>query len=293
MKINELKSKIKSKTININKEIVMLYSDDNSYFLCFQYINAIKDCLNKKLIFIKSIKEIQLNNFIDNNNYIYILNQEEVKETIKNIPNLIVVTKKIEYPETIEFPKLLDWQIADYITYQLPGLKENEKTWLLKVCNNNMYKLNNEIKKIKIFNNNKYSAIFNYFYEDNLYSNLTTFNIFDFTNSIVKKNIKKTCQIMKKFKYINIESVSIIAILNKQFLNIVMIQDNPKITSESLNISYKQFQAIKYNCGIYTSKQLYSIIEFLSSFDTELKKGNLDMTNEQLVYYIVCKIFSF
>ena len=56
-------------------------------------------------------------------------------------------------------------------------------------------------------------------------------------------------------------------------------------------MSEKQFNFLRYNqCNKYSNEQLFNIYNFLTDIDYRLKSGLLDMSNNQLNYYIISKI---
>jgi hypothetical protein len=54
-------------------------------------------------------------------------------------------------PWVIKFPKLLDWQMADYVKAYSPLLPDSEVEELINLCNRDIYRLNNELHKLTLF----------------------------------------------------------------------------------------------------------------------------------------------
>jgi hypothetical protein len=285
-----LKAQILDRTLSDNS-LIFKY-EDNKY-LCFKYIDEIAKFKNKNKFFINSINEIDLDSF-EYDKFLYILDIDELKENIPNcINNLIVVCNKISEDIAVEYvsiSKLADWHLKDYISIKLPGLKEEEIDWLVDITKKDIYRLENESNKIKIFPKESQRTIFKLINEGDGYSDLNTLNIFDFTNSIMKRNLSKIKEILYCIEKLDVDAFALIALLLKNFLNLINIQMGIKPTPEGLGLTYNQFKAIGYNCGKYKNEELIKIFEFLTSIDNEVKSGNLDIENEDLISYLICNI---
>ena len=78
----------------------------------------------------------------------------------------------------------------------------------------------------------------------------------------------------------------------KNIKNIINIQLDVTASAEKLNMQQKQFNAIKYNCGKYTSTELINIYKFLLDIDYRLKNGELIFNNKQFRDYLICNILN-
>ena len=54
----------------------------------------------------------------------------------------------------------------------------------------------------------------------------------------------------------------------------------------------RQFKAIQYNCNKYSDNKLIDIYEFLNGIDYRLKSGLLELTNKELVCYILAHVIN-
>lgn len=295
MLLSKLKENIKNNTID-STPIIFSYTEMNSKFICYQYIKAITSLKKLTICFIQDLKDIPQSSFMTEDDSLYVLDVEEIKDIdLKGVSNLVVVAKKL--PDNMKdlitvVPKVQEWQIHDYIKKELPGLEEKKITWFQKVCKNDIYRIDVECKRLSIFDKKDQEKVFNELYEDNIYKDLTSLTIFDLTNAIIKRNKALASSILANYDFIDIQGPGIGVILNKQFFNILNIQCDPKATAESLGISFKQFQAIKYNnVGRYKEDQLRSMLKFLSNIDYDIKSGRLDISDRQFVSYVVTKMF--
>lgn len=294
----ELKAKINSKELS-DEGIVLKYSDND--FICNQYIKEIASYKNKEIVYIENTNDVQENIFGDDN-YLYVLKTDKFNEPIDSLKNNIIIVCKelgdacrLDY---IDMIKIENWQILDYAKYKLPGLSEEEIRWLCDICKYDIYRLDNECSKMSIFNKIEQEQVFESINADDGYVDLNPLTIFNFINYLIKKDIKGIVSILKDLKNIDVEGTGCVTILRKQFLNIINIQLNPKATAESLNMSVKQFNAVRYNCGKFSNSKLIDIYDFLTSIDYRIKSGELQFCNDnrlnnaKLVDYIACNILS-
>ncbi len=278
---------------NLPKYMYILKYEDNT-FLAHQYINRIASNLNKNIEYINDINSISIINDLTTDDNLYVYITDKLEDYINN-PSLIIICKSIKREieeklinNIIELPKLINWQIKNYVKTQLPRLDINKLDWLCNITNYDIYRLNNEINKIKLFTSASNNMIFDELNSDDNYNDLSIFTIFDLSNAILKKDINKLNNVLNEINNLNIDPIPLINILEKNFINILNLQTNPKITANDLNLNYKQFLAMKYNCNIYTNNQLFKILKFLTSIDQLIKEGKIDYNI--LIDYIIVNI---
>ena len=98
----------------------------------------------------------------------------------------------------------------------LPGLSNEEVNWLSDITKD-IYRLSNEVDKIKIFNKKEQSLIFRLLNEEDSYSDLNSNTIFNFTNAITKRDIKAVKNILETIETMDVESMGVMSILYKSF----------------------------------------------------------------------------
>ena len=112
--------------------------------------------------------------------------------------------------------------------------------------------------------------------------------IFDLVNALVKRDKEA----LKKVNLSNVEPFGLLALLIKNFKQVIDIQLAKNATAESLGISGKQFWAIRnYSCGKYAREDLLYIYKFLTDIDLKIKTGKLDTAI--MVDYIISKFIIF
>lgn len=298
MQLIDLKNKLEDGTLG-EDPIVFKYSDNK--FLCEQYVSSIAKSRKLSILYIDSLEELDSHEdlFEDGSYYLYVWHVDKIMSVISpEYKNLVVICKEPGVNECIEIPKLINWQVDDYIKMRLPGLSEKERQWLCTAAKYNIYRLEQECNKISSFISADQQVIFKEMNLENMFCDLNTLNIFNFTNAIIKKDICTLNDMLSNILFYDIEGIGVVTILIKNIKNIIDIQFNSKATAESLNMPPKQFAAIKYNVGKFTNEQLIKIYEFLLSIDHRLKSGDFSFSsgtrenNNQMVNYLTVKMLN-
>lgn len=303
MDIKELKASIMNKNIQ-NSFIIFKYTDND--FLPLQYLHEIRNTRKCDIQFIDRIQDIlstssfffedALSDVIN----VFICDVFDVATTqLKDKTNLIVITKKISdecsslfKDYIVEFPKLEEWQLKDYAYSLAPGVSEKELDGLIRICNKNIYRLDKELKKIKIFTESEQKYTFKKFVEDGIFDDLSDHNIFDFCSAILKKDISSLTRLYSEISKIDVEPLGLVKLLYDNLRTIISIQLDPSATAELIGIAANRFWAIKKNsCGYYTKDQLLMAFYMITDIDRKLKSG--EITTDIMIDYIVCHMLSF
>lgn len=292
MNIIELKKNIEDKTLN-DSFLILKYSDFP--FIARQYIEAISEFKNKPIVYVESLDDITSNIFGEDDN-LYVMNIDKIDKQFRfaSLDNKIVICKSIDADVlegmrqyVVEIPKLQQWQIRAYTAKNLPGLSNEEINWLSDVTKD-IYRLSNEVDKIKIFNKKDQGQIFSLLNEEYAYGDLNSSTIFNFTNAITKRDIKTVKNILDTIETMDAEPMGVVSILYKSFKNILNIQMSANATAESLGMNPRQFNAIKYNLGKFNNTELIKIFDMITLVDYQLKSGNLP--NDNIIDYLLINI---
>lgn len=292
MNIIELKKNIEDKTLN-DSFLILKYSDFP--FIARQYIEAISEFKNKPIVYVESLNDITSNIFGEDDN-LYVMNIDKIDKQFRfaSLDNKIVICKSIDADVlegmrqyVVEIPKLQQWQIRAYTAKNLPGLSNEEINWLSDVTKD-IYRLSNEVDKIKIFNKKDQGQIFSLLNEEYAYGDLNSSTIFNFTNAITKRDIKTVKNILDTIETMDAEPMGVVSILYKSFKNILDIQMSANATAESLGMNPRQFSAIKYNLGKFNNTELIKIFDMITLVDYQLKSGNLP--NDNIIDYLLINI---
>lgn len=271
---------------------------DNVGLLSSQYIKAIAENTHKELIYIETLNDIpQVNNDIFgaiDNNIIYILKIDKLSENIENIKNIIIVTKNIDKNINkniiINIPEIEDWQLLDYIKTKIKGCTENQFNFLFENLKSEPLRLDHELDKVAIFPEASRKFILQQMFDDGCFDDLTSFNIFSISNALITKNIEETSHILEKIKNIDVNAIGLTTILYNNFKNIINIQLGFNPTADSLGLSQKQFNALKYRINRYSGEKLINIFKIILNIDKKLKLGELPV--EIIIDYLVLNILS-
>ena len=292
MNIIELKKNIEDKTLN-DSFLILKYSDFP--FIARQYIEAISEFKNKPIVYVESLNDITSNLFGEDDN-LYVMNIDKIDKQFRfaSLDNKIVICKSIDADVlegmrqyVVEIPKLQQWQIRAYTAKNLPGLSNEEINWLSDVTKD-IYRLSNEVDKIKIFKKKDQGQIFRLLNEEYAYGDLNSSTIFNFTNAITKRDIKTVKNILDTIETMDAEPMGVVSILYKSFKNILNIQMSANATAESLGMNPRQFSAIKYNLGKFNNTELIKIFDMITLVDYQLKSGNLP--NGNIIDYLLINI---
>lgn len=292
MNIIELKKQIENKTLD-DSFFILKY--DDSSFIAKQYIEEIASFKNKEIVYVDSFESTTQSVF-GTDNCLYVMFTDKITKVLntKALNNKIVVCKSIDpllvedlKDFVVDIPKLQQWQIKTYITKLLPGLSADEINWLVETCKD-INRLVNEAEKISIFHKAQQQIVFRLLNDEDAYADLNSTTIFNFTNAITKRNKKEVQEILESIENMDVEPMGVVTILYKSFRNIIDIQMSQNPTPESVNMSPKQFSAVKYNCGKFSNDELIKIFDLITLVDSQLKSGNIP--NEKIVDYLLINI---
>ena len=296
MELRELKNKILAQETLSFPLLFINYDND---YLIKSYVKKIAENNSLTIKEIESIKEmvdIESGMFKEADYlYIYNLNKDDnlSKEQLKDYKIILIsdTDRKDSDIEKVVFNKLENWQIEAYVQTLLPGLDNQEVSWLCKNAKYDIWRLDNEASKLNIFDKKDQSKILMAINDDNGYVDLNELTIFNLSNAIMNKDMLGIKKVVEDIDNIDVEGTGLVTILLKNFLNIINIQTNSKATAQSLGMSEKQFRYLQYNqCNKYSNEELFNIYNFLTDIDYKLKSGLLEMTNNQLNYYVLSHI---
>ena len=300
MDIKRLKKEILNKTLN-DDLIIFEVKDDSSYFVVNQYIKEISNFKNLEISYENNIQNISNSLFnVDNSLVVCDLRGDktgvtEISDSISNIKNTVIIMDNIPTKiwnifesQIVVVPKLENWQIQDYVYSRLNGVKKEELDKFIINYNYNIQDLENEINKLSIFDEKSRDFYFRSFIEEGLFDKFNQFTLFDLSNAITSRNIDKVSQIISSNT--KIELIPLIGLLYNNFKNIINIQLDKYSSFQSLGMSQKQYNAIKYyNCNKYSKEELFKILKLLDSIDNKLKKGEIqeDIIFNYILIYIL------
>lgn len=282
MNLQELKAHIENNTL---KENLLIFTGDGD-FIFKQYLHKYVTDNSLDIKYIESIDEISSSNmFAFSSNVLYLLETDTfIKEPASHNRVWVKCKKNKSKTDSIELPKLEEWQLEDYIKSKCFGLKDSEVKELLRCYKDNPFRLDLELDKILITGTYKYI-------KDQLYTDVANYMIFDLTTALVKRDKKKVSDILIEIEHIDVEPFGLLTLMTKNFRQLIDIQLAINPTAGSVGVSDKQFWVLKkYNSGYYNREELVKIYKWLLDIDKRIKNGELD--TKYLNEYIITKIIN-
>lgn len=302
MTLEDLKTSIENGVLDYP---LIIFQCDDSAFIPHQYLRRIVRESGKELIPISSIDEIfnvqpslffrevddKLYRFFDCDTL------ECFSSKANELENTFIICKKVKDSISTEcssyivkVPKLESWQIQDYVYSIATGVDTQKLDRLIKVCNGDIYRLDQELKKLVIFSDIEKPHVFDEFSSDGIFSDLSEFTIFDLSTAILKKDFNTIKSVLIDIDNIDIEPIGLQKVLTDNFRDIIAVQlakdPQPEYFEKVFGWKKSKFWAIKYSCGVYTKSQLIKIYEFLTSINFG------DIPEGQLISYLITHIIS-
>lgn len=289
MTCRELKEAILKKAVDTGDCLFLVYED--STFLARQYAKAIADGKGLTLTRVDSSEELPVEDaFGTDDGNLYVLFADEVRKLDGRHPNSIVICRKTS-GDSVKMPKIEDWQVLDYMKTKCPGLSEDELMWLQQACGKDINRIEGETDKISMFPKERQTAMFESFMADGNYSGEGQGSSFDLVNAILRRDKGALLGILKRNGADGTDAIGLATLLRNGMRNVIKIQFNPSATPESTGMKDGQFKAVKYyNSGKYQNSALIDAYAFLTSIDAMLKRGELQMSNDRLIDYIICNV---
>ena len=304
MTIESLKELIET---NAELDSMYIFLNSENTFLSNQYIAEISKKKNLKIVYVEDLKALipdkndifGVEEAIDST-CLYVYHQEtfDFKNSgLKDLKNLIIVcdkiddeTKEIFDPYIIKMPKLEEWMIKDYVYTIADGVDTVKLDWLIKVTNNDIYRIENEIAKISIFPKVERNYIFDLLMEEDAFADLNNYHIFDLSTALLQKDLTKIAELVEDEKTWDLTSLALNVLLYNNFSKLIKVQMSKDRSPERLGLQQKQIYAIAKNYGKYSNEQLKNILYMLSDFDYAFKNGTLYETIG--CDYMILKILS-
>ena len=183
-----------------------------------------------------------------------------------------------------EKAKIINTKNVDLNTYIKDGLKDYDidKTLITLIkdkCNNNYHRITNEINKIKLYkeDNKKITK------EDInvLIKKDLNINIYDLTNAINKKDIRKSLELFNELLKNNEDEIKILGSLANNYrllMNIknLVTQYKDEEIIKKLKMHPYRLKMLKEQSNNYTKEEISKIINKLQKIDINIKSGLID-----------------
>ena len=304
MKIEELKEKIENKRLD-DSSYIFIYEDVN--FIPLQYINEMCRIREMNIEYIDSLSGVgSVANDIfgttksSNSIKVLITNElESISDKFIFETNTYVVVNKIKDKTNLErlsdcivnVPKLEGWQIKDYVYSRAEGIDTKNLDWLIESCNEDIYRLENELDKFKLFSENERKYLFDDMLSDGAFVDLSNFNVFNVTNAVTSRDYEMLSRALKEIKSFDAEPLGVVTLLYNAFKKLILVwlANNP--TPENTGLKSGMIYAIKNQPRVFSKEQLLSSYLLLTNIDKMLKTGYIDTS--WLIDYLICRILTY
>ena len=275
--------------------LILTYSDNK--FVAEQYAKQIAINNGYPFEVVETIDDLFSsigNVFGDKSLKVLTIDKLQTEDTfLTKVKDAVIIANKIEKETSklfneyiLEIPKLETWQVEDYAIAQLDGVRESDICSLVGACDSDIYRVDNEVAKLKIFNAPNRQYLYSLFTEKGAFPTTEKYTIFSLSNALITKTKESVCKILAHIDEIDVNPIGLLTILYKNVANVIAIQLNPKATPENTGMTSGQFYAIKKNnLNFYSANQLIKIFNFLTALDLKIKTGEVPM--EIVIPYIV------
>ena len=294
MTLIDLKKSIEAQ--NIPDDFMIFLCSENS-FIADQYVDAICEINNLVKTRINTLQDqaSALSLVLESTDELKVMKVDTFEEALidySDLKNTVVVCNKIDEKVKplvedyiIEIAKLADWQIKSYIKLICPVLNDDELDWLYQATEGNIYKMINEVDKIKLFPVPEQRSVLDAirFSPD---SDLYSVSIFDLADAIIRNNKPFVLDFLKH-KNINFDLKQIVGATLQKVKNIILVTQNSGKTASEIGINDKYMYRLRKDWNGFPESRLKALLEFLSSIDLKLKTGSLDMSKDAQIDYFI------
>ena len=294
MTLMDLKKSIEAQ--NIPDDFMIFLCSENS-FIADQYIDAICEINNLVKTRINTLQDqaSALSLVLESTDELKVMKVDTFEEALidySDLKNTVDVCNKIDKKVKplvedyiIEITKLADWQIKSYIKLICPVLNDDELDWLYQATEGNIYKMINEVDKIKLFPVPEQRSVLDAirFSPD---SDLYSVSIFDLADAIIRNNKPFVLDFLRH-KNINFDLMQIVGATLQKVKNIILVTQNSGKTASEIGINDKYMYRLRKDWNGFPESRLKALLEFLSSIDLKLKTGSLDMSKEAQIDYLI------
>lgn len=303
MKLEELKQQIESSTLD--DQLIIFVNNENT-FLSNQYITEIARIKRLPIEYLENLNFLKKSSFdifgmsaMTSNSTLRVYKTDKISElstAVFSETNLIIVCNKFELEDAtfsryvIKLPKLEEWMIKDYVYSLLEGIQQKDLDWLVKVCDNNIERLDQEISKLSMFDPRQRQTLFRDFVDEHMLGDLSEYTIFNITNAIQAKDKQTLKTILPEIQNIDVEAVGLVKVLWQNIKKLISVWMTPNPTPENTGLKSNQIYAISKLPRVFTPQQLIDSFECVSNVDYQLKSG--DLPAELIVDYLIIKILS-
>lgn len=304
MTLLEIKTSIEQAAVG---DELIIFNYEDVPFVADQYVREISRIKNMPIQYIESLDSI-VSGFAD----IFGMSQmddsirvyraaeiEALPDKLKYEKNLYIIVNKIKDKEsansyvdsTVIIPKLEGWQLTDYMYSVAEGVDRKNLDWLIKASSGDIYRLENELDKFRLFSESERKFLFDDMLLEGAFQDLSSFNVFNITNSVTSRDYESLKNALAEIKSFDAEPLGIVTLLYQGFRKLIQVWLAKNPTPESTGLKSGMIYAINKQPRVYSKAQLLKAFLLLTDIDKQLKSGNID--TKWLVDYLVCRILTY
>lgn len=294
---------LQKQIINKNLDLFYIFVGDEVAIQKI-YINKIAEVANLEIEYTDSFKNIynklQQNNIFNTKKLYVILDDIEFTKQEKawlnfdysiNNGNLIIfkfnnLDKRSKYyknyvDRVVEFNRLSDEVLIQYINKELPALSKDNCIKLIDICNGSYNQILLEIDKIKNYQYNKDVINMNIDFTlmdiNGLFHKDIADVTFDFIEKVLKRDIPNIYKLRNKLLQIGESNIKLLSLLYTNFKTVLLIQSCE--SNDICKTTGLQYYQVKYNqdkVNIYSTAELIYILRKIQEIESGIKKGLID-----------------
>jgi DNA polymerase-3 subunit delta len=182
----------------------------------------------------------------------------------------------------LDYKEMKEW-IIDCIKKYNKIINDNAIEYLIDMVGFDLYKMNNEIKKIDLYSNSKNNITI----EDisKVVSDIRTDTIFELVDSIISKDLRKSIRMAKNVILESSNAIALVSLLYRKIMQCSMILDminknldDSKIR-ENLSISPYALMQLKVNLPQISKLNIFKLFSLLLDTDIKLKNSYNNYSN--------------
>lgn len=271
---------------------VFVYHDTD--YLPISYINEIAKQQSREVVYVDTQEGLSADTFSADEMTIRVYRCDVLSVIDRDIKNAFAVCRKIDKKLQEEFadiiidiPKIEECQTKDFASCLLLGMKQADIEYLHSLYGKNIYRLDNEVRKLTLFDGTVRDSIFKQMFADGQYNDVVDKSVLDLASALMQKNAVSLKAIIKQLNNMAIEPLALLALLYNNVRNTILVHLGKNAAAESCGLSNGMFWAIKKNNGGFTKAELVRLFMFLSEIDCSVKSGSLG--TDTLTEYMIVK----
>lgn len=278
MDIMTLKKEILDRTLS--DDLAIFVCPENT-FLAESYIDeicAFKNLTKRRISSLSETTESALSLVLDYSADMNIMRTDvfdELADDYSAFKNCVVLCEKVDKvilekakDYVIQMPKLADWQIKDYIKAFCPALSDSDADWLYEASGKNIYKIDNELRKLSLLDSKEQSAELKTVCSDMFIRK----QVFDLVDALVKNDVQKALDFLQHAgDYSNLDPIGLTTLTLAKFKNILLICYNSGIDASTLGLSKGALWYLRNDGRTVPFSRVEKAIRFLSNIDSKLK----------------------